>query len=116
MVVCIKKTENFEVNKTYKYELNSGIVFAPWIVAEKIQVISDKQFSPKKSIKSRYSKSINTNNFEEINVNKKKGKTLSTFKVFYDEKNCEIFDEDKFQEHFATLKEYRKMKLNKLKK
>ena len=104
-VICIKKIKNFKVGRAYKSELYSGFMH--------ISVIWENNYSPKKSLKIRYSTPIKKSNYQEIKVTKS-GETMKTMKVYYDDETHEIFNENEFEEFFVTLKKYRKLKLNKI--
>lgn len=109
-VVCIKNIKNFIVNQTYKSELHSGLIYVPYIPVEELS-ITFTTFKPSKAIKSRYSTTkINSKNYSEI---KKYDRIKSMYKV-HNENSFEIFEEDTFKNYFISLKEYRKMKLEKI--
>ena len=104
-IVCIKKIENFIINNTYKSNIYSGFVFSPYIIKEDIQIYnSNNVFSPHKAIKSRYVKKM-INDKETLNTN---------YQVYYDDTEHEIFNSEEFNKHFISLKEYRKLKLEKI--
>ena len=111
-VVCIKNIKKFKPDNIYKSEFDSGIIYAPYIIAESIPVKTGK-FNPSKSIMSKYSKKISKNNYSTYEYSGSQT-SQSYFKVFYNDNKHEIFNGDEYREHFISIKEYRKLKLDKI--
>ena len=74
---------------------------------------SNNVFSPYKAIKSRYAKKMINDNF--MSTKQIEQETLNTnYQVYYDDTEHEIFNSEEFNKHFISLKEYRKLKLEKI--
>jgi len=119
--ICTKDTKNFIKNKIYNCTtVQQGLMFLPYIISEKQNIISEKQnkqIFPKKSIKSRYSITTPTSNYEKLKI---EGNTLEPeihvvgYNVVGEENILNYFILEKFNKHFKNLKKLRLKKLQQI--